>query len=112
MMMWEKFFRKMLYNEFMLDDKWKLFVKQTVYKYLPAGCKAFVFGSWATGTNQKYSDLDIGIIGDGKVLQGAILEYIKEDFEKSDFPYRVDVVNFSNLSKRFQAVASQAKIDL
>ncbi|MEK7130738.1 MAG: nucleotidyltransferase domain-containing protein [Patescibacteria group bacterium] len=66
--------------------------------------KVFVFGSRAAGKARKFSDYDIGVIGQ-KPLDFKKIALIKGEFEESDLPYRVDVVDFSTVSKNFKNIA-------
>ena len=66
--------------------------------------KVFIFGSRAKGASRKFSDYDIGIIG-RKSLDFKKISLIKDKFEESDLPYRVDVVDFSTVSKNFKNIA-------
>ena len=58
-------------------------------KYLPE-CEARVFGSRYTGTAKLYSDLDIAFVGHEK-LDWRLLADIKEEFQESELPFRVDI---------------------
>ena len=64
----------------------------------------FIFGSRARGKARKFSDYDIGVIG-RKPLDLKKIALIKGELEESDLPYRVDVVDFSTVSKNFKNLA-------
>ncbi|TAN57911.1 nucleotidyltransferase domain-containing protein [Patescibacteria group bacterium] len=66
--------------------------------------KVFVFGSRARGRARKFSDYDIGILG-RRPLSSEKMALIKDAFEESNLPYRVDVVDFSTVSKKFKNIA-------
>ena len=66
--------------------------------------QAFIFGSRATRRARKFSDYDIGIIG-GKPLNFRKIALIKTRIEESDLPCRVDIVDFSTVSKNFKDIA-------
>jgi predicted nucleotidyltransferase len=51
----------------MLEDKWKMLIKETVRKYLGNDVRVFIFGSRAAGTNRKWSDVDVGVIAKEKI---------------------------------------------
>ena len=53
-----------------------------------------IFGSRARGDYKKNSDIDIAV----KFLQ-PICGIFAEDFEKSNFPYSVDIINFETASE-------------
>lgn len=63
--------------------------------------KLGIFGSRVVGKPAKYSDLDVAIMGDEKV-PGYVLENLREAFENSALPYRVDVVDLNSSSSHFR----------
>lgn len=62
----------------------------------------FVFGSRAKGTARANSDLDIAIKSKEPLSLGE-LGRLKETFEESDFPYRVDIVDYEDVSATIRA---------
>ena len=66
--------------------------------------QVFIFGSRAKGKARKFSDYDIGVTGK-KPLNFKKIAQINEELEESDLPYRVDVVDFSTVSKSFKNIA-------
>ncbi|EKE06426.1 MAG: hypothetical protein ACD_19C00014G0040 [uncultured bacterium] len=86
--------------DFNLDE-----FKKLVFRHLDDSIyRAFIFGSRATGTNRKYSDLDLGIIAKTKVPTSKIFD-LENEFDQSNLPYKVDVVDFNNVSENFKKVA-------
>ena len=70
-------------------------------------CEARVFGSRACGTAKPYSDLDLILVGQGPA-PFETMRLLKEAFEESDLPFRVDIVDWHRVSEGFrQAVAGQ-----
>lgn len=55
-----------------------------------------LFGSRAKGTFKKGSDIDLAIFTES-VSEEIILK-LKEDFEESSLPYRVDIVHYPTLT--------------
>lgn len=95
-----------------LDDKTKKILKMVIFKYLNSNeVKVFVFGSRATNTNVKFSDIDLGLISAKKIGYNTVLK-IEEELENSNIPYRVDVVDFSKVSDKFKEVASKKVVYL
>lgn len=89
----------------MLEKKVKDNIKRIIRKYLnQSHYKVFIFGSWATKTNRRFSDVDVGILGE-KRLPGHIIVQIQEELGNSPIPYKVDVVDFQKVSQEFQKVA-------
>jgi len=95
----------------MLDKKILTVVKQILFRYLdPKDYSTFIFGSRATGSDEPYSDIDIGI--EGAPLSAKTLIELQEEFEESDLPFRVDIVDFSTVNDKFKQVAKQHIISL
>ncbi len=66
-------------------------------------CEVRAFGSRATWTAKDYSDLDMAIVGEGS-LDRRTLGRLKEAFEESSLPMRVDVLDWHATSKSFREV--------
>ena len=73
--------------------------------------KVFVFGSRASGSNRRFSDVDIGIEGDQPLILKTRSQ-IAGEFEESDFPYRVDIVDFSQVGSSFKQLSKKHLIYL
>jgi len=59
-----------------------------------------------TGTAKDYSDLDLAVVGKEK-LSDNIFYAVKESFEESDLPFRVDVLDWHRISKEFKKVVNK-----
>ena len=80
-------------------------IREIVFKFLnPKEYKVFIFGSRATGKAKKFSDYDIGILGK-KPVPGEKMALTEEAFEESDLPFKIEVVDFSLVSSKFQNIA-------
>lgn len=66
-------------------------------------CEVRVFGSRVGGTAKDYSDLDIVIVGTDRIKR-RVKMLLREAFEKSDLPFRVDVVDYNAVSDSFRAI--------
>ena len=64
-------------------------------------CKIFLFGSRATKDNHRFSDMDIGIIP-GNNFDHRILYSLNDKLADSIVPFKVDVVNFSQVTNDFK----------
>ena len=64
----------------------------------------YVFGSRARGDHKKYSDLDLVYKSPSNEssLTPKILTRLKTDFEDSDLPITVDLVDWSQLTPEFK----------
>lgn len=82
-------------------------IRAIVRNHLPdPSYRVFLFGSRATGTARKFSDVDVGILGK-KSVPGHVVEYIREDLENSNIPYIVDIVDFTTTDPSFRNLAMQ-----
>jgi uncharacterized protein len=66
-------------------------------------CEVRAFGSRVTGTTKKYSDLDLAVVGPRR-LDPDTLRLLKEAFEESDLPFRVDVIDWDATAESFRKV--------
>lgn len=83
-------------------------IKKIIFKYLsPKNHQIFVYGSRAAGRARKWSDYDIGILGDRPVPDRVIMNIETELEESPDIVYNIDVVDFSTVSKDFKSIAMQ-----
>ena len=76
-------------------------VKTILRKHLPAHASVYVFGSRIKGNAKKFSDLDLAI-DNNMPLDSNLLAELNFDFEESDLPYKVDVVDWNAISQSFQ----------
>jgi predicted nucleotidyltransferase len=87
------------------------FLAKIIGKYIDTSkYRVFIFGSRATNTASKYSDYDIGI--EGARLAPEIIFNLEAELENSDFPYNVDLVEFSDLSDSFKKIAKEKTIPI
>lgn len=86
-------------------------IQQIIAPVRPSGYKLFIFGSRAKGTNRKYSDIDLGVEGKNKLTAKEYLA-LTTTLEDSDLPYKVDVVDFSSVTDRFNKIAKQNIIEI
>ena len=80
-------------------------VRRILTEHVPA-CEVRAFGSRATWTAKDYSDLDLAIVGAGPLHRGA-LGRLKDAFEDSDLPIRVDVLDWHAISESFRNAIAQ-----
>ncbi len=62
--------------------------------------KVYLFGSRARGDNYISSDVDIGILPQGKLKKEEI-SLLRERIENSCIPYKVEIVNLEEAGKGF-----------
>ena len=61
----------------------------------------YAFGSRVKGNQKKFSDLDLCFIEN---IPGNMLSQIDEDFEESDLPYKVDVIDWRACDETFKHI--------
>ena len=81
-------------------------IKYILTKYVP-DCQVRAFGSRVTGTAKPYSDLDLVVIGREKLPRKHYYR-LKEAFQESDLPIRVDVLDWHRISPEFREVIERA----
>lgn len=88
-----------------LGAKEKQIILDILSKTIPE-VEARVFGSRIHGNASPHSDLDLALLGKGP-LDLKDLGALKEAFEESDLPFRVDVVDWHRISSQFQKLIEQ-----
>jgi nucleotidyltransferase substrate binding protein (TIGR01987 family) len=86
-------------------------VRDILAAHLPPGARVWVFGSRASGRARRYSDLDLAIDA-GRPLGFGETEVLREAFDDSDLPCKVDVVDWQELGERFRASIADERIAL
>ena len=77
-------------------------IQRILAEHVPE-CEVRAFGSRAKWTAKDYSDLDLAVMG-SEPLRLRHLRRLKEAFEESNLPIRVDVVDWQSLSDWFKQV--------
>ncbi len=75
-------------------------VRRILAEHTP-DCEVRAYGSRASWSSRDYSDLDLAVLGDGP-LHWQTLSRLKEAFEESRLPMRVDVLDWHATSDRFR----------
>ena len=88
-----------------LDEKYLDEVKRILREQVP-DCEVRVFGSRITGKAQKFSDLDLALVGSEK-LDWRKLEALKDAFSESDLPIMIDVLDWFAISASFRDLIAQ-----
>ncbi len=81
-------------------------IKEITSKHFDGSARFFIFGSSAT--DEKFNDIDLGIIN-GKIDRNK-MEKLKEEFEESSIPYKIDVINFNDADQKFRDKILKEKI--
>jgi type I restriction enzyme S subunit len=86
-----------------IDPHHLAIVQAILNKNLPSQAQIFVFGSRSRGDAKPYSDLDLAIDLAGETVSLSILAALADDFDESDLPYKVDIVDWNTIDKSFQS---------
>ena len=88
-----------------LQHNHKKIVQHILKKHVP-NATVWVFGSRVKQTANNSSDLDLVIISKSKIpLQ--VMGSLNFDFEESDLPFKVDVLDWQNISDDFKKVIKE-----
>jgi len=85
-----------------IEPRYLAEIKTTLKAELP-NCDVWVFGSRVRESATKYSDVDLAVIGEGRI-DWRVLEKVKDSFARSDLPFMVDVLDWNAISREFQLV--------
>lgn len=91
-----------------LDEKTKHKIIAVISALMP-NVKIYLFGSRARGTNSSRADIDIALDG-GKPLAIEDVDEIKSMFKESNIMYRIDVVDFHQVSELMRNEISKEKV--
>ena len=83
-------------------------VRDILAEHLPPEARTWIFGSRATGRAWRYSDLDLAIDA-GRRLTLDETAILREAFEESDLPYRVDIVDWYAIDDDFRRIISAGR---
>ena len=80
-------------------------VRRILATYAPE-CEVRAFGSRVEGRTKPHSDLDLVVVGEAE-LEPDRLAALREAFQESDLPIRVDVLDWHAITESFQRVIAQ-----
>ena len=89
-----------------IEERHKKIIIEVLNKY---PYKFYVFGSRAKGVAKKFSDLDICFFDD---IPWNIRAHIEEDFEESNLPYTVDMVDWNMCDDSFKQIIKREMIPI
>lgn len=78
-----------------------------ILKQVAPNHKVWAFGSRVKGTTKKTADLDLVFIGEELSLE--LESTLREEFEESDLPFKVDITDWSITSPEFREIITEAK---
>ncbi len=86
------------------DDELEIVIS-LLTEHVP-GSEVLVFGSRINGSTKPYSDLDLVIVSKEKIDSQQLSE-LREALVESDLPFRVDLLDWTQISAEFKAVIDQ-----
>ncbi|MDX1957861.1 MAG: nucleotidyltransferase domain-containing protein [Leptospiraceae bacterium] len=84
-------------SSLVIQDKHLEMIKEILKNKIPNE-KVWAYGSRVTGTAKKHSDLDLVVFG----LSLTKLTELKEGFEESNIPFRIDIMDWKKIPESFQ----------
>ena len=85
-------------------------VEKILRRYVPDR-EVWAFGSRTRPPCKPFSDLDLAILGSEPLPLGVMVD-LKDEFSESDFPYRVDIVDWATTSEQFRGIIQASHIPL
>ncbi len=86
-------------------------VQNILSKNISTHIKVWVFGSRVKNSAKKYSDLDLALENsDGSKIDQKVIFALQTDFEDSDLPWTVDVLDLNNITPEFRRLIEQDKV--
>ena len=86
-----------------LSESEATIVRDILRAHLPPGTRAWVFGSRASASARRYSDLDLALEAE-KPLSPDVLSDVREALSESDLPYKVDMIDLRSIDAAFRAI--------
>ncbi len=83
-------------------------IKAILRRHVPDR-EVWAFGSRATRTAKKYSDLDLAVIG-ATPLTLAQMAALENDFDESELPFKVDMVDWATTSESFRRIIRRTAV--
>ena len=93
-----------------LSEEQVQLVKSILTNHLPRNTLIWLFGSRATGTAKKFSDIDLLIDANRKPMSLELRANLANAFEESDLPYKVDVVDVVTVDAEFAKIINAEKV--
>jgi len=84
-------------------------IKRILAEYA-GNCEVRAFGSRVNGSAKGYSDIDVAVVAPNKIKPRTKM-LLREAFEESDLPFRVDIIDYHAASDEFRAIID-AKYEL
>jgi type I restriction enzyme S subunit len=86
-------------------------VRDTLRNHLPQQTRVWVFGSRATGTARRYSDLDLALEAERPISLDRMARPATE-LSESDLPFKVDVLDLLAVEPSFRQLIEADRIPI
>jgi predicted nucleotidyltransferase len=84
---------------------------KTILAFHAPRLRAWAFGSRATETAKRFSDLDLALEGE-RPVEDQTISKLKHAFVEGDLPIKVDVVDWNALDPEFKAAVDNQRVPL
>jgi predicted nucleotidyltransferase len=92
-----------------IEQKHLKIIQSILKQHLSNNIKVWVFGSRAKKNAREFSDVDLVLEAKAPVpIQ--LLADLASDFEESDLPYKVDLIDWTSTSESFKEVISEQRV--
>lgn len=91
-------------------EQWQELQSQLFTPLKQAGAQIWIFGSRARGDFRPYSDLDLMIESSGDI--SPTLAQVREYFEKSNFPFKLDLVQKTQFATSYLGLFNREKVEV
>ena len=98
-----------------VEDKHLKIVLDILKQYIQknTGIEIYAYGSRVKNTHKKYSDLDLVIINNSaEKLDFLLTADLREEFEESDLPYTVDILEYAGLPEHMEQEINKLKVKI
>ncbi len=93
-----------------IEDAHADVIEHALKTHLPAGVRVYAFGSRVSWQAKHASDLDLAI--DAGDIHRRAINALEEEFNESDLPYKVDIVNINTISESFYNAISADLVEI
>ncbi len=89
------------------SSEWKI-IEEILITFAP-NQEVLAFGSRAKFLAKPYSDLDLALKGEMPLNLSSVVD-LKEAFSNSDLKFKVDIVQWENISEAFREIISKNSV--
>ncbi|WP_108645789.1 nucleotidyltransferase family protein [Polynucleobacter rarus] len=89
------------------SSEWKI-IEEILITFAP-NQEVLAFGSRAKFLAKPYSDLDLALKGEMPLNLSSVVD-LKEAFSNSDLTFKVDIVQWENISEAFREIISKNSV--